>query len=385
MTLTNPVKSFVINNVAYDVAYKPWVIQTANYAAQVGDRVVANGSAVGFTVTLPANATPGDEVQLLTIGTNAIAVDPAGVNLNGAIAPMQISADRQQLHFIYIGAAGWVAAIGGGASTPTPTPTSPYIAEVQAVIDAILATGATLTTNQKQACNDRIVALKNDGIWAKLIAYYGFLGGTAASHAINWKTPGNYNIIWTGTLTHDANGVQSDFNGYGDTGFNPSLHLGGSTAGFLSFYCRTNSAGNFTDIGALNYENNVAKFWGLSSRWADSNFYYDINRDYSFISSSSSSGHIISNHSSSKLVRLFRAGSQIHSQQLSGNTNISEVNAQIYLFNRSIVGSAPSNYYISSSQRQYSSAGFGLELTQAEAIAFSNSEQVYQTALGRQV
>lgn len=124
MTLTNPIKSFVINNVAYDVAYKPWVIQTANYVAQVGDRIVANGASAGFTVTLPTDATEGDEVQVLALGTNTITINPVGANLNGAIAPLSISSDRQETHFIYLGSTGWVSAIGGGTSSSTPTPTT---------------------------------------------------------------------------------------------------------------------------------------------------------------------------------------------------------------------------------------------------------------------
>lgn len=141
----------------------PWLIKTANYAAQPGDRIVANGSAGGFTVTLPNNASPGDEVHVLSLGTNAIAVDPGGVNLNGAIAPMQISVDRQETHFIYIGAAGWVAAIGGvpnsgdtgGGSAPSPGGYS--------AISATLLGSQGMTQIQSNRLDDTLIAIPDIG------------------------------------------------------------------------------------------------------------------------------------------------------------------------------------------------------------------------------
>lgn len=86
-------------------------------------------------------------------------------------------------------------------------------------IAAVEATGATLSGVQKNAANDFIVAIKNAMIWDKIDLLYLFIGGTAAAHSVNWKSPGTYNVVWYNSPTHDSTGVQFGGISYGATGY----------------------------------------------------------------------------------------------------------------------------------------------------------------------
>jgi hypothetical protein len=149
----------------------------------------------------------------------------------------------------------WVVAAGNGtttldssASTVASGSTSGagYDADAVTVINAIEATDAgALSTGQKNAINARILALKAQSKWANMVAYYGYVGGTAASHAINWKTPGTYNITWNGGITHSATGVLFDGStGYGDTGINDNTVMNLDTFS-IGGYSRTNTNNGF--------------------------------------------------------------------------------------------------------------------------------------------
>ena len=120
-----------------------------------------------------------------------------------------------------------------------------------AVINAINATGVTLTTPQEDAIDNRIIAAKADGVWTKWIAYYGFIGGTAASHAINWKNPSSYLMTWNGTITHNASGVKSTSGGYGNTGINPSTTLTYTGIGLGYYLTEVKASEGSYDAGVL--------------------------------------------------------------------------------------------------------------------------------------
>ena len=106
--------------------------------------------------------------------------------------------------------------------SPTP-PTDPDA-------DAfILATGITDAT-QKSAINTLVVDLKGYSLWSKMDALYPFVGGTSTTHKYNLKNPLDTDvanrIVWSGGITHDANGITGNgVNAYGDTFLNDSTDL----------------------------------------------------------------------------------------------------------------------------------------------------------------
>lgn len=105
-------------------------------------------------------------------------------------------------------------------------------------------TAASITDNtQKDAWNTFVLGCKTDGIWSKFFAVYPFMGGSASSHAVNAKTPGTFNITWSGTITHDANGITGNGStGVGNSGFNCATSGGSgftSTSASFGFYVRS--------------------------------------------------------------------------------------------------------------------------------------------------
>ena len=280
-----------------------------------------------------------------------------------------------------------IAALQNQGGTPTPSPSpSPYIAEAQAVIDAILLVGGTLSTAQKDACNAHISTLKSNGIWGKLSGYYGLLGGTDASHRINWKNPNLYNLGWNGNFEHSALGVRS-LGGYATTGYSfkdgflsDSVHFG--------VYCRTNSMGRFCDMGGLEYAGGALRYMGLFLRWEDGSLIYNSDSGGNSFSNPSSLGHFIASQTPTNKLSVFGRSTTLHSSTPSGSMNAANVDADLHLFNRHVnvtSGSASPIYYLSASDRQYASFHWGLGLSSQEALIFLEAEQSYQQKLNRAV
>lgn len=94
------------------------------------------------------------------------------------------------------------------------------------------------------------------GAWNSIYAMYPLVGGTAGAHSINLKTPGTRSITWSGTVTHDANGIVGDgATGSGNCGFN--LNNVTNSLGNIALGCFTTNIVNASDA------------WGFGSSGAD--------------------------------------------------------------------------------------------------------------------
>ena len=116
-----------------------------------------------------------------------------------------------------------------------------FDSDAAAGIAAVLAAGGTLSGAHQSALNTFIVGLKDNGLWSGFFGLYLFVGATAASHAVNWKSPGTYNVTWANSPTHDANGVT----GNGTTSYGYTTGLTGTQTGNLlglSVYNRTTNS-----------------------------------------------------------------------------------------------------------------------------------------------
>ena len=251
----------------------------------------------------------------------------------------------------------------GVAATPI------YSAEANAVINAIQATGIILTTTQKDACSERIADMITSGIWAKRIAYYGFLGGTANTHAINWKSPGTYNLNWLGNIVHSSNGIKSDGStGYGDTGLTESLFNQAST--HISVYSKSSDTNApHRDVGTIPGDGLqlIISFSGFSYYRS---FFTQTGLENAI--PESQTGYFIGTRNGSSAA-MYRNGSAYI-------TTNSSVNGAGQPGNIAICR-AGADY----TAKQFASVGLGTGLTQAEVTNDFNSEQAYQTALNRQV
>ena len=251
----------------------------------------------------------------------------------------------------------------GVASAPN------YSAEANRVINAIQATGVILTATQKDACNTRIADMITSGVWAKRIAYYGFLGGTANTHAINWKSPGTYNINWLGNMGHNSNGINSDGStGYGDTGLIESLFNQAST--HISIYSRTSdSNAPHRDVGTIPGDGLQLIIGFLGASYYRS-FYTQTGLEN--VVPALQTGYFLGTRNGVSAA-MYRNGSAYISTNSSTNGAGQPGNIAICR--------AGTDY----TAKQFASVGLGTGLTQVEVTNDFNSEQAYQTALNRQV
>lgn len=96
--------------------------------------------------------------------------------------------------------------------------------------DALAFFTAAGITNaaQKLAVNTLVLSLKGTGtpsFWSRDVLIYPLVGGSASSHAVNLKTPGTYNLTYSGSgVTHSALGMKGDgVAGWAKTGYLQAL------------------------------------------------------------------------------------------------------------------------------------------------------------------
>lgn len=140
-----------------------------------------------------------------------------------------------------------------------------FDADAQAYIDAIDTAGGSLSSAEETAIDTFFVDLKSSGVYSKLYALYPFLGGVADSNKINAINPGNNDLAFNGTWTHNVTGsycAKSDAN-YADTELNISTDItdaatsisfggviiGGDTQGYQGL---GDTGTNYTLIGGFN-------------------------------------------------------------------------------------------------------------------------------------
>jgi hypothetical protein len=95
---------------------------------------------------------------------------------------------------------------------------------------AFIAAAGITDATQKAAINTLVVDLKSASLWDKFVALYPFVGGTATTHKFNLKNPldtdAAFRILWSGGITHNANGVTGNAtNAYGNLFIKPSVNL----------------------------------------------------------------------------------------------------------------------------------------------------------------
>ena len=103
--------------------------------------------------------------------------------------------------------------------TPTPTPI-PFDSDAAAYLADVIASGGTTNATISGATDTLFKDLKSAGLYSKLDLFYPFVGGTAASHAINALRNKTYDISWNGGMTHGVSGSTGNgSNGWGDLTF----------------------------------------------------------------------------------------------------------------------------------------------------------------------
>jgi fibronectin-binding autotransporter adhesin len=102
-------------------------VKTSGFTATAGEGYFCNTTSAGFTVTLPATPTAGQQVALVdyagTFDTNALVISPNGNKIEGATSNLQLSGEREGVLLVYIDSTqGWLATSGINEGTDALAP-----------------------------------------------------------------------------------------------------------------------------------------------------------------------------------------------------------------------------------------------------------------------
>jgi len=112
--------------------------------------------------------------------------------------------------------------------------------------------GHDILSYEKRAVNRLVQDLITFNLFNKMIAFYPYVGRNATSHSFNLINPGLWQITWSGTVTHNENGVQSNgSSGFGNTGI-PILNFSQFNISIGSYRrsIGTNAASLYPDWGS---------------------------------------------------------------------------------------------------------------------------------------
>lgn len=254
---------------------------------------------------------------------------------------------------------------------------NPYIlqlvasdADAKAFLAAASITDPTITS----AIDTFVIGLKADSLWTKITAIYPFVGGTASTHKWNLKNPldtdAAYRLVFSGTFTHDANGIQGSGDSvYADTFINPSVVT--TNAQHMSAYIRTPSTSQqYYEIAAFQVTPTIE--YGLVGRYSNGTA-YSIFGGISSVTLSDPRGFLVATRSGSNNALYKNATSLVNSV-----ATLTYPNAKI-----GVSGAVGRTGF--ASNRNLSFASIGQALTAGDVTSFNTRVQALQTTLSRNV
>lgn len=242
-----------------------------------------------------------------------------------------------------------------------------------------------ITDNTIQTATNTLVSdLKTANIWTKMKAVYPMVGGTSTTCKFNLKNPVDsnaaYRLTFFGGGTFSSNGyLPNGTNAYADTFFIPSTNLTDSN-NHLSYYSRTDAvAANVCEIGSYNNASPAFQFFGMQTKFTG-NLFLCANgvNPYPTVSNTNSQGlHLMTKNGSSTQLNAFKNATKVITN---GTTGAGSSTTSVYIGAFNANGPA-ANY----TTKQCAFASIGDGLTDAEALAYYNAVQTFNTTLGRQV
>lgn len=262
--------------------------------------------------------------------------------------------------------------------TPSTSPPPPFDADAAAYLAAVISAGGTTNPTISAATNTLFTSLKSAGIYSQLTAFYPTVGGTAASHAVEGKTPGGaYNLTFYGTWAHTPNGMKPLASSpYATTNLIPSIVYGGTNIMSMGVYTtESNTAGDTYHLGTYEDNNHMTALGGRSGSVA----YFNANNTTFTIVNADSSGFLtLTSNGSTAIMNLYR--SSLNTSFTNTPTGISPSNNQFYIGALNFI-----NSYYSSSLVNTNFVYFSNYLTPTQIVNFQNIVQLFNTALTRQV
>lgn len=264
--------------------------------------------------------------------------------------------------------------------TSVVPPVVPNDEDAQALFDAIIADGDTLTETEMSAANTLIIGLKAANLW-DASAIYLMIGGTSTAHRWNAKNPVDtdaaFRLSFTGGWTHDANGATPNgVNGYADTFFTPATNAP-ATSLSICYYSTSSAAGAYIEMGCngnAGGANNGQTY--IAPNLSGSQF-----RAVNSTGNNTGAGIVPSNfHVSARdvgTVRTYRAGSLVATDAQANTTST----RKMYLGARNNNGSA--NAF--SARGCAFAAIYPVTLNDAQVATLYTLVEAAQTTLGRNV
>jgi hypothetical protein len=209
-------------------------------------------------------------------------------------------------------------------------------------------------------------------------AIYPMVGGTATAHKYNLKnsqdTDAAFRLLFSGGGTHSANGYQpGGVNGYADTFLTPSTILTLNST-HISYYSRNNVNLTQVEIG-----NQSSLAYLIIEIRTSNNSYYIVNTNtYGAVSDANSAAFYIANRTASNITNGFRNNTKTYNVAV---TSTSLPTNTIYIGAMQTAANLPQYY----TTKECAFASIGDGLSDAEALAFYNAVQAFNTTLGRQV
>jgi hypothetical protein len=249
-----------------------------------------------------------------------------------------------------------------------PTNDFNYDADAQKFMDSSGITDIT----QKLAVNVLVKQLKDSSLWAKMVAVYPMVGGTAIATGLNLKDPRNldaaYRLTFYGSPVFAVTGVLFPTAGdYADTHLADSA-IGGYNNSSISFYSRTQNTVPGYDMGctdgAIPYnELSIIPTSPYNSEW----FGFSQNMPTSI-----TTGLFMLSSSATDVTR-YRNGVIVSTKGAPPNNSYTNLTI---LIGKSRVSTHPG-------QKECAFATIGNGLTDADALTLYNIVQNFQTTLGR--
>jgi hypothetical protein len=256
-----------------------------------------------------------------------------------------------------------------------------------------------ITDNTIQTATNTLVSdLKTANIFTKMKAIYPMVGGTATTHKFNLvnaqDTDAAYRLAFVGGWTHSANGAKANgTNAYADTKFiaNGTLSLYNS---HLSFYSRTSafqpSGSCLIGVASNSGTWNNREYWALNT--GGTNIFSGVQHSSLSATEYATSptqinklGFMVQSRLSATAttLKVFKNGMPLANATTS-TTGQALNTFSVYLSALHWLTNFPSFVGLyDDSQCAFASIGDGL--TDAEALAFYNAVQTFNTTLGRQV
>ena len=256
-------------------------------------------------------------------------------------------------------------------------------ADVDPDVAAIVAATSLVDSGEITAVTDFVLGLKSASLWSKFIALYGFVGGTAAAHKINWVNTADddaaYRLTFNGTWTHSAAGIQGDgASAYARTHYTQSSTTSAAIGAYSPDVGPRGGGGNpLLDDYAIAASNAGFSNMTTCSPRTQGNkvcFFYGTNTYSPGANTSDGSGLVVTNRNGGTATECYQNGTMIHTQ----NDTVTLCSFEYYIgaLNK---GGTPDNF----TDRPLSLIFISTGLDATENANLDTLVQAYQTALGR--